>query len=181
MVLGVKMRKAESLFTPATGNEEQIFTGFLVARFGGKTIRVLKQNSTGVRREVAFHPGNWLCTSLCTAHSPCFAQYIIRRPKMLNFFQRFYCTVPSLISNTFNWKKLQQRRKNINTNFSFASVNESMDHGNAKVRFRLSEILFYFFVSASPSSHGLDIIFSNHDIESSICVKIFRSIRFWHL
>ena len=42
MVLGVKMKKAESLFTPATGNEEQIFKGFLVARSGGKTIGVFK-------------------------------------------------------------------------------------------------------------------------------------------
>ena len=62
---------------------------------------------------------------------------------MLNFFQRFYCTVRSIISNTFDLKKLHQRRKNINTDISFASVNESMDHGNAEVRFRLSEISFF--------------------------------------
>ena len=37
------------------------------------------------------------------------------------------------------------------------------------------------FFSVTPSSHGLDIVFSIRDIESSICVKIFRSIGLWHL
>ena len=59
------------------------------------------------------------------------------------------------------------------------SVKQSMHRGNGKVWFRLPETLFFF--SVTPSSHGLDIVFSIHDIESSICVKIFRSIGLWHL
>ena len=55
---------------------------------------------------------------------------------------------------------------------------QSMYHDNAKVWFRLRESLFFF--SVTPSSYSLDIIYSNPNIRSSICVKIFRSIRFWH-
>ena len=63
--------------------------------------------------------------------------------------------------------------------YTFESVKQSMHHGNGKVWFRLPETLFFF--SVTPSSHGLDIVFSIHDIESSIYVRIFRSIGLWHL
>ena len=58
--------------------------------------------------------------------------------------------------------------------YTSESVKQSMHRGNGKVWFRLPETLFIFAVT--PSGHGLSIVFSNHDIESSICVKIFRSI-----
>ena len=63
--------------------------------------------------------------------------------------------------------------------YTSESVKQSMHRVNGKVWFRLPETLFFF--SVTPSSHGLDIVFSIHDIESSICVKIFRSIGLWHL